>query len=174
MKFNDDGATAVEYGLIAGLIALGVLGSLIGVRGSLNQDYGCIATSVGSAGGTPCASAAAAAPATPTTAMGYAVQMVPAGRSVTGVTMNNSGVAYNWFCGSGDPSKVGNTSTNLCVTTDPSYRQSYYFTGTTIASNVYQISSYGGAPVQHQSGAITYGVITPQGWIMVETLPSAQ
>jgi Flp pilus assembly pilin Flp len=42
----DGGATAIEYGLIAGLIALGILGSLIGERGSLNAAFSQVATSV--------------------------------------------------------------------------------------------------------------------------------
>lgn len=169
LRSHERGATAVEYGLIAGLIALGIVGGLMGTRTSLNQDYGCIATSLGSSGGTPCASAA---PVTPTTALGYAMQMVPSNRTVTGLTSNFSGKPYNFFCTqSGDSSKVGNTTT-LCMTADPSYNPSYYFTGTTVAPYVYQISGYGGAPVNSQSGAVTYAIITPQGWITVETQPA--
>jgi Flp pilus assembly pilin Flp len=37
----------VEYGLIAGLIALGILGSLVGTRGSLNAVFGLTSSSLG-------------------------------------------------------------------------------------------------------------------------------
>jgi hypothetical protein len=105
--------------------------------------------------------------------MGYAVQMVPAGRSIYGVTSNNSGTPYNWFSYSGDPTQVG-TQTSLVVTTDPSYHQSYYLAATVVKPNVYIVTSYGGAPVQVQPGTTTYGVVTPQGWILVDTVASAQ
>jgi pilus assembly protein Flp/PilA len=61
---DDRGATAVEYGLIAGLIALGLVGSLVATRTSLVQDYACVATAVGSQGATACAGSGGA-PASP-------------------------------------------------------------------------------------------------------------
>ncbi len=54
---KESGATAIEYGLIAGLIALGIVGSLVGTRGSLNAIFGQVSSGVGSA-----APAAAGAP----------------------------------------------------------------------------------------------------------------
>lgn len=39
MRRDESGATAVEYGLIAGLIAIGIVGSLVTTRGSLNSVF---------------------------------------------------------------------------------------------------------------------------------------
>ncbi len=47
-RFDDRGATAIEYGLIAGLIALGIVGTLVGTRGSLNSVFSVTATQMGS------------------------------------------------------------------------------------------------------------------------------
>lgn len=46
LKRNDRGATAIEYGLIAGLIGLGLVGALASTRSSLKKDFGCITTGV--------------------------------------------------------------------------------------------------------------------------------
>lgn len=58
---DERGASALEYGLIAGLIALGIVGALATTKSSLNAEYNCIATAVGSSGGTACSSGSAAA-----------------------------------------------------------------------------------------------------------------
>lgn len=42
------GATAVEYGLVAGLIALGLVGSLVTTKGSLNAIFGTASSQLGS------------------------------------------------------------------------------------------------------------------------------
>ncbi len=47
MTGAESGATAIEYGLIAGLIALGIVGSLVGTRGSLNSVYGAASSGLG-------------------------------------------------------------------------------------------------------------------------------
>lgn len=52
---EDHGATAIEYGLIAGLIALGIVGSLVATKGSLNSVLGLTSTQMGSATATPAA-----------------------------------------------------------------------------------------------------------------------
>ncbi len=44
---DERGATAIEYGLIAGLIALGIVGSLVGTRSSLNATYSAVSTGLG-------------------------------------------------------------------------------------------------------------------------------
>ncbi len=49
MRRDERGATAVEYGLIAGLIAIGIVGSLVSTRTSLNSVFGNAATKMGSA-----------------------------------------------------------------------------------------------------------------------------
>ncbi len=60
---EQSGATAIEYGLIAGLIAIGIIGALISTRTSLQSTFGTVnsglAGNSGSAGG-------ATAPRTPT------------------------------------------------------------------------------------------------------------
>lgn len=46
-RIDDRGATAVEYGLIAGLIALGLLGSLVATRTSMNGSYATVSSQLG-------------------------------------------------------------------------------------------------------------------------------
>jgi pilus assembly protein Flp/PilA len=43
---NQDGATAIEYGLIAALIAVVIIGALTTVGSNLNTDFTSVATSV--------------------------------------------------------------------------------------------------------------------------------
>ncbi len=43
---NEDGATAIEYGLIAALIAVVVVGALTTIGTSLNTSFTSIATSL--------------------------------------------------------------------------------------------------------------------------------
>lgn len=160
LKRNDRGATAIEYGLIAGLIGLGLVAALTSTRGSLNKDLGCIATGV--AGGTP----TCGAPPTPTTILGYAEQMAPAGRTVTGGTMAPGNSYYSWF-GYSSPNA---TTVLLNVTAD--YRNNYTFTATPVASGVFQVVSYGGAPIAAQPGNITYAMMTPLGWALIDTKPT--
>ena len=45
------GATAIEYAIIAGLIGLGLVGSLVTTRGSLSAVFGTASTQMGSAAG---------------------------------------------------------------------------------------------------------------------------
>lgn len=47
---DEAGATAVEYGLIVGLIAVGIIGSLVSTRGSLVTTYNTIASDLGGSG----------------------------------------------------------------------------------------------------------------------------
>jgi pilus assembly protein Flp/PilA len=56
---NESGATAIEYGLIAALIAVAIIGGATMLGGSLNTKFEDISTTVSSAGG--------AAPETPQT-----------------------------------------------------------------------------------------------------------
>ena len=46
---NEDGATAIEYGLIAALIAVAVIGGVSAVGGSANQTFTTISTSLDNA-----------------------------------------------------------------------------------------------------------------------------
>jgi pilus assembly protein Flp/PilA len=43
---NQDGATAIEYGLIAALIAVVIIGALTTVGSNLNTDFTSVATSL--------------------------------------------------------------------------------------------------------------------------------
>lgn len=48
LKFirDEEGATAIEYGLIAGLISVGLLVALTDIGGALQEIFGAIATSL--------------------------------------------------------------------------------------------------------------------------------
>jgi pilus assembly protein Flp/PilA len=50
-KFNADtkGVTAIEYGLIAGLIAVGIVATLTSLKGSLTNLFGTVSTNLQSA-----------------------------------------------------------------------------------------------------------------------------
>lgn len=48
LRTSERGATAIEYGLIAGLIAVGILGSLVTTRTSLNSVFGVTSSNLGS------------------------------------------------------------------------------------------------------------------------------
>ncbi len=161
---NDRGATAVEYGLIAGLIAVGIVGALVGTRGSLNADYNCVATALG--GGTTCTVTPAAPP--PTTAMGYAQIMVPSNRIVTGDATDTQGRAFYYYGNQGDTQTVG-SSVLLNAYSGPAYDPNTSgFRGTVVAPNVIQITSWSGS-VSNPPGSQFFGVITPKGMIIVNT-----
>ena len=44
---NDKGATAIEYGLIAALIAVAAIGAMTGLGSSLNKTFANVSTSMG-------------------------------------------------------------------------------------------------------------------------------
>jgi pilus assembly protein Flp/PilA len=48
---EEDGVTAIEYGLIAGLVAVVIIGVLWSVGGSLNSIFGTVDTALTSAAG---------------------------------------------------------------------------------------------------------------------------
>ena len=48
-KIDERGATAIEYAIIAGLIGLGLVGSLVATRGSLSTVFGTASSQMGSA-----------------------------------------------------------------------------------------------------------------------------
>jgi pilus assembly protein Flp/PilA len=64
---NESGATAIEYGLIAALIAVAIIVGATAVGTNLNTKFNDIATKVSSAGGSAAAPAAPEAPETPET-----------------------------------------------------------------------------------------------------------
>ncbi len=51
-KFMSDesGATAIEYGLIAALIAVVIIGAVTTLGGNISSRFGQVATAIGSAG----------------------------------------------------------------------------------------------------------------------------
>jgi pilus assembly protein Flp/PilA len=46
---NEDGATAIEYGLIAALIAVAIIGAVSGVGTSLNSTFTTVSTNLDAA-----------------------------------------------------------------------------------------------------------------------------
>ena len=53
IRRNEEGATAIEYGLIAALIAIALITALGSLGGALSTKFGEIQTSVDTAGDTP-------------------------------------------------------------------------------------------------------------------------
>ena len=47
LRFDKRGVTAMEYGLIAALIAVVIIGALNTIGGDLNTKFGAIATALG-------------------------------------------------------------------------------------------------------------------------------
>lgn len=50
LRRDAGGATAIEYGLIAGLVALGIIGSLVTTKGSLNAIFGTASSKMAAGG----------------------------------------------------------------------------------------------------------------------------
>ncbi|WP_417449328.1 Flp family type IVb pilin [Kordiimonas sp.] len=53
IRRNEEGATAIEYGLIAALVAIALITALGGLGGALGTKFGEIASSVDTAGDAP-------------------------------------------------------------------------------------------------------------------------
>lgn len=49
LRRNEDGATAVEYGLIAGLISVVIISSIMAVESSLTSVFNYISSNIGRA-----------------------------------------------------------------------------------------------------------------------------
>ena len=47
---NEEGATAIEYGLIAALIAVAAIGAMQGIGNSLNNTFNNVSTTLDAAG----------------------------------------------------------------------------------------------------------------------------
>jgi pilus assembly protein Flp/PilA len=47
---NEEGATAIEYGLIAALIAVAAIGAMQGIGTSLNKTFNNVSTTLSSSG----------------------------------------------------------------------------------------------------------------------------
>ena len=52
---DESGATAIEYGLIAALIAVVLIGALTAVGGSLKSKFSAVSTALDNSGTTPAA-----------------------------------------------------------------------------------------------------------------------
>lgn len=51
---DESGATAIEYGLIAGVVAVGLIGALTSLRTSLTNGFTAVGTAItGATSGTP-------------------------------------------------------------------------------------------------------------------------
>jgi pilus assembly protein Flp/PilA len=48
---NEEGATAIEYGLIAALIAVAAIGAMQGIGGSLNNTFTNVSSTLNNANG---------------------------------------------------------------------------------------------------------------------------
>jgi pilus assembly protein Flp/PilA len=166
LRRDDRGATAIEYGVIAALIGLGLVAALTSTKGSLNQDYTCIATGLGTQGASGCSATPPAPP--PTTALGYAQIMVPSNRAVTGNATDTQGRGFYYYGNSADTTVVGN-AINLTSYSGPAWDPSYpNFRGVVVAPNVIQITSWSGS-VYNVAGNTFYGVVTPKGMTIVTT-----
>ena len=51
LRFDKRGVTAMEYGLIAALIAVVIIGAVTSIGTSLNTKFGLIVTALGGGGG---------------------------------------------------------------------------------------------------------------------------
>jgi pilus assembly protein Flp/PilA len=47
---DESGATAIEYGLIAAIIGVGIIASLTGIKTALNAKFAVVSTEIGTAG----------------------------------------------------------------------------------------------------------------------------
>lgn len=52
IRNNEAGATAIEYGLIAALVAIAAIAGLQGLSGSLNTTFGDVSTALDGSGDT--------------------------------------------------------------------------------------------------------------------------
>ena len=94
LKSGDRGATAIEYAIIAGLIGLGLVGSLVTTRGSLSDMFGTASSQMGSAG-----SATPAAPTSNSPRASYWATKTLAGSPVTTVSNGRTEVKYTYTDG---------------------------------------------------------------------------
>lgn len=155
MRRDTRGATAIEYGLIAGLLGLGLVGVLTGTRASLNQDFNCVGARLN--GGTASCVVPKFDPATP---IGQAAAMMPANVALSGMTHSSSGADITWA--------TYNGSINVAMVINGGWT---WFSGTPIAPGVWQVTS-ALTGVDTPAGQKAYFVGTPSGLIMVNGTPS--
>ena len=95
LRSGDRGATAIEYAIIAGIIGLGLVGSLVATRGSLSTVFGTASSQMASAG-----SATPAAPTSSSPRASYWATKTLSGSPVTTVSNGLTEVKYTYTDGS--------------------------------------------------------------------------
>ncbi len=116
LSCDERGATAIEYGLIAGLIALGIVGSLVGTRGSLNGIFGTVSSQMGSAQGASPAGQSLPSNANPRSA--YWSSKTLAGDPTVTKTTNSAGTTTSTTYRFTDGSSV-QVNVNPTISRDP-------------------------------------------------------
>jgi pilus assembly protein Flp/PilA len=155
---SESGAVAIEYGLIAALLALGIVGALVGTRGSLNQDFNCLA---GRLNGSTAASCVVPKfdPASP---IGQAQAMMPSNIALSGITKAANGSSSTWA--------TYNGNINVAMVVNGNW---VWFSGTPIASGVWQVTSdTSSMDTASASGQKAYFVAIPGNLVMVNGTPS--
>ena len=98
---DEAGASAIQYGVFAAIIGLGIAGTLVATKSSLNSNLSCISSKIATESGTTCVNGAVTTPpvntteqpnaATPTTGLPPAAAAAQAVMP-TGSTIQNNGV----------------------------------------------------------------------------------
>lgn len=156
---SDRGATAVEYGLVVGLIALGLVGALSTTKTSLNQEYTCIGNRV-NGDTTSCAKPLY----DPTTPIGQAQALLPAGVMLLGPAHAANGTAISWQTSN---SCCGNPYQNIAMVVNGQWS---WFTGQYVNGNgAVNLITSSTAALDTPPGAHAYFLWTAAGPIMVNT-----
>ncbi len=159
LRASQRGATAVEYGLIAGLIAIGIIGALMNTKSSLNKDLSCVSS--GLAGlSNPC-STPLYDPATP---IGQAQALLPPGVILIGPAHAANGSAISWATSN---SCCGNPYQNIAMVVNGQWS---WFTGQYYNGNgAVNLITSSTAALDTPQGARAYFLWTAAGPIMVNT-----
>lgn len=97
LRQSESGATVIEYGLIAGIIAIGIIGALTLTRQSLRTQYDCVAMRLDSSGAPVCATGASPGSPNLTGEAGRAQSLLPAGAQILANGLfydSNAGTGY--------------------------------------------------------------------------------
>ena len=160
LRRSERGATAIEYAIIAGLIGLGLVGSLVTTRGSLSAVFGTAASRMGST-----SSDAATAPVSPRASYWQSKTLVSAVKetSTSTVYTYSDGAVARFVTGAGglgdtqiqtrDPvAKMANRFA-LDASGAPTYYQSTRYSDSSLQtavnarySPVFSVNSFSGNP----------------------------
>lgn len=97
LRKSESGATVIEYGLIAGIIAIGIIGALTLTRQSLRTQYDCVAMRLDSSGAPVCATGATPSNPSLSGEPGRAQSLLPAGAQILANGLfydSNAGTGY--------------------------------------------------------------------------------